>query len=79
MKAGTNQRHLLIKCIQQAVERALAQAEPQELGALAQQPPIAAEQLGIHRLQLEHNPSEPLPPQFRLRAHQPQILALINF
>ena len=73
MQAGADQRHLLIKGLQQAIELALPQAAPQELGALAEQPPIAAQQLGVHRLQLEHHPIEPLAPQRRLPAHQLEI------
>ena len=73
MQARAHQGHLLIEGLQQILQLALGQAAAQQLGALPQQPAVAAQQLGVHRLQLQHHPIQPLAAQGRLATHQLQI------
>ena len=73
MQTRTHQGHLLIEGRQQILKLALAQPAAQQLRALTQQTAIAAEQLGIHRLQLEHHPIQPLAPQGWLTADEFEV------
>ena len=73
MQARADQGHLLVKGIEQVVQVGSAQAAAQQLGPLAQQAAVAAEQFGVDRLQLQHDPVEPLAPQGWFTPHQLQI------
>ena len=73
MQAGADHRHLKVKGIQQGIGFRAPQAAAQELAALAQQAPVAAEQLPIDRFQLQHHPIQPLAAPGRFAPHQLQI------
>jgi hypothetical protein len=73
MQTRANQGHLLIEGLEQFWLHPSPQSAPQQLRALAEQAAVAAEQLGIHRLELQHHAIQPLTPQRRFAAHQVKI------
>jgi hypothetical protein len=70
METGAKHGHLGIKNIQQAI---VGEAPPQELGPLAQQAAVLAQQGAVQRLQLAHHPIQPLPSQGRFSSHQSHV------
>ena len=72
---GAHQCHLDIEGIEQGVTvmHVVASVVPPELAALPQQTVVAADQICVDRLELEHDPVKPLPPQSRFPSYQVQI------
>jgi hypothetical protein len=73
MQPDARQGHLLVEGIKQRLLLDAAQAPAQQLAALAQKAPVAAQQGCVERFQLQHHPVEPLAPQRGLAPHQLQI------
>ena len=73
MQAGADQGHLLIEGVQQLLPLTDRQTPPQQLAALPQQPPVAAQQGAIDGFELQHHPVEPLAPKGGLPPHQVEV------